>query len=122
MRLGGTALSHLLSMPGWPEVLALLSQSTAAFGVGRDSLNSCSILFDSCSEGRKAQFPQKSDNKMKISFVERKEPREQGREPREELTGVLLWKKFRATWSKREWSQSLRRLERRTDPGGPGGK
>jgi hypothetical protein len=47
-------------------------------------------LFDGCSEGRKGQFPQKSDNKMKISFVERKEPREQGREPREELTGELL--------------------------------
>lgn len=48
------------------------------------------FLFDGCSEGRKGQFPQKSDNKMKISFVERKEPREQGREPREELTGELL--------------------------------
>lgn len=59
----------------------------SCFGVGRDSLISCSVLFDDCSEGRKGQFPQKSDNKMKISFVERKEPREQGREPREELTG-----------------------------------
>lgn len=62
----------------------------SCFGVGRDSLISCSVLFDGCSEGRKGQFPQKSDNKMKISFVERKEPREQGREPREELTGELL--------------------------------
>lgn len=62
----------------------------SCFGVGRDSLISCSVLFDGCSGRRKGQFPQKSDNKMKIFVVERKEPREQGREPREELTGELL--------------------------------